>query len=299
MVWFVIAIILAVVAICALIYGLAADEKAGGIALAVLCGVLAFGVFLISISREVPTRSVGVPTAFGKVEPPLRPGVHFGVAPWTKVNILDETIQTTTFEGKDCLDVRIGGQQTACLDATIQWRVLDSGASGLFNDYNGDGPSIMSAITDAVVIRELKQTVNNVLGDYNPIQDVAANATAGNSQFSTFGPVVLRDMRTDLTGRVQVLNVLMPLLRYDNATQQRLNQIQQQYGETAIAKQQIITNEAQNEANSKISASLSHDPGVLQYQCLQIAQTAIKAGDSSVQPGWCFGSSGVIANTGK
>jgi regulator of protease activity HflC (stomatin/prohibitin superfamily) len=314
--WFIFSIILLVIAVIVGFGSFAAkDEGALGMRVgAAVLTVLAVGMFVLSGLREVPTRSVGVPTSFGKVESSLRPGIHFK-APWTTVNILDETIQTTTFDGNDCLTVRIGGQQTACLDVTIQWRILDSGAPGLFNDYNGSGSSntsssvqpsssvpsgIMGNITDAVVIRELEQTVNEVLGDYNPIQDVSANATAGNSQFSGFGPVVESDMRRDLTGRIQVLNVLMPLLRYDTATQDRLNQIQQQYGQTAIAQQEVATNKAQSAANAAISASLSSNPGVLEYQCLQITQDALKSGDT-LPAGWsCTGSSSSLAlSTGK
>jgi regulator of protease activity HflC (stomatin/prohibitin superfamily) len=268
--------------------------------------ILALLVFFFSGFRSVPTKSIGVPTSFGHVESTLGSGFHWKM-PWTTVNILDETIQTTTFEGtknlpggnpdqNECLDVRIGGQQTACLDVTIQWRILDSGAPGLYQDYSGQG-SIMNTITDAVVIRELKQTVNDVLGDYNPIADVASTQGAGNSQFSAFGPVVLRAMRADLSGRIQVLTVLMPLLRYDSATQARLNQIQQQYGETAIAQQEIKTNQDQSAANAAISHSLT--PASLAYDCLTITQSALKSG-TSLPVGWnCFGSSSSLALTGK
>ena len=316
--WFIVAIILVVAAVACALASFAADSRTNtplGLRIATgVLAVLAVLVFILSGLREVPTRSVGVPTSFGKVESTLTPGIHWK-APWTTVNILDETIQTTTFDGKNCLTVRIGGQQTACLDVTIQWRIEDAGAPGLFNDYNGSGsansasseqPSstipggIMGNITDAVVIRELEQTANQVLGDYNPVQDVAANTGAGNSQFSTFGPVVFRDMRRDLAGRIQVLNVLMPLLRYDSATQTRLNQIQQQYGATAIAQQEIATNQAQAKANAAIGNSVSTNPGVLEYQCLTVTQDALKAGDT-LPAGWnCTGSASSLAlNTGK
>jgi len=254
---------------------------------------------------SVPTRSVGVPTSFGSVGSSLKPGIYW-LPPWTNVNVLDETIQTTTFDGNNCLSVRIGGQQTACLDVTIQWRIEDSGASQLFNDYNGQGsanklgvqPSsivpggIMGTITDAVVIRELQAVENETLGDYNPIQDVATSSTAGNSQFSTFGPVVLRQMRADLQGRIQVVNVLMPLLRYDSSTQTRLNTIQQQVAATAIANAEYATNVAQSKANAAIASSVTNNPGVLVYQCLQLIQDAIKSGYNGLPATLsCFGNS--------
>ena len=79
-------------------------------------------------------------------------------------------MQTTTFEGDDCLQVRVGGQQSACADITIQWQILPS-AGSLFSDYANQG-DLMAEVQNAVVIRELKQVVNEMLGDYNPITDV-------------------------------------------------------------------------------------------------------------------------------
>lgn len=271
-------------------------DRAGWAAGAVIGIIVALILLFSSMFREVPTNSIGVPTAFGHVETTLRPGLHIK-APWTRVNILDENVQTTTFEGSNCLDVRIGGQQTACLDATIQWRVNDSGAGQLFQNYNNGG-GIMNNITDSVVIREFKSVVNQVLGDYNPIQDVALNSGSGNSQFSKFGPVVETTMKTDLTGQIIVKNVYMPLLHYDTATQGRLNQIQAQYAETAIAKELQVTNDAQSKANKAIGTPTLAQ---LQYLCYQIVQTAEKTGFTglpatfSCQPG----SSAVAVSTGK
>lgn len=299
MIWFVIGIVFAVAAaVCCFAAIRSTAARAGFGAASVATAIIAILlIFLASGFREVPTKSVGVVTSFGKVGAVLRPGVHH-TAPWVKVNILDETIQTSTFEGRKCLDVRIGGQQTACLDATIQWRILDIGAPGLFGSYNQAGEKIMPEITNAVVIREFKSVVNDVLGDYNPIQDVAANASAGNSQFSTFGRVVLKQMRADLAGRITVTSVYMPLLRYDTATQARLNQIQAQYAETAIAQQQVATNKAQADANAAIAHSVA-GPGVLQQECLNIVQQAVKSGFRGLPAGFsCTGAPAGFAVTG-
>jgi regulator of protease activity HflC (stomatin/prohibitin superfamily) len=300
MIWFVLGCICIVFAVICVVFAIADPDNrlgwAGGTAVLTIIGVLL--VFLISGFREVPTKSVGVVTSFGKVGKVLRPGVHH-TAPWTKVNILDETIQTSTFEGKNALDVRIGGQQTARLDATIQWRILDAGAPVLYANYNQANEKIMPEITNAVVIREFKSVVNDVLGDYNPIQDVAANASAGNSQFSTFGRIVLKQMRADLAGRITVTSVYLPLLRYDAATQARLNQIQAQYAETAIAAQQVATNKAQSAANAAIAHSVT-GTGVLEQECLNIVQQAVKSGFKGLPAGFsCTGSAAGFAVTGK
>jgi regulator of protease activity HflC (stomatin/prohibitin superfamily) len=282
------------------------DSRKGVRVIGVIAVVFAFLLFAVSGLKSVPTKSIGIPIAFGKVaSAPYGPGVHETWTPWLHLADVSKRVQTTTFEvnqknGQGGLDVRIGGQQTARLDITIQWQVQDAAADNLFLDYGANGASIMGDIQNAVVVRSLKQVTNQVMGDYNPIQDVSANAAAGNSQFSSFGPEIKKAMIHDIGGRVKVLAVLLPLAHYDNSTQARLNAIQQQYAETAIAQQQFKTNEAQAKANDALKASVTNDPNVLVAQCLQTAQQAIKAGYGSVQPGLCFGGGGsVLLQSGK
>lgn len=301
MVWAVFAGILLLVAIGLGIAAAADSDYAKGYtgaAVGVL--VLSFLVFFGGGFKEVPVKTVGVVTAFGHIDGFYGPGMHH-TWPWKTVNYLPETIQTTTFEGGfdssgvcQGLDVRIGGQQQGCLDATIQWQVRDSAADTLFNNYNTGG-DVLGDIQNAVVIREFKVAVNQVLGDYNPIQDVSLNSGAGNSQFSTFGPKIEQLMKKDIGAEIVVRTVLVPFLHYDAATQARLNSIQQQYGDTAIAEQQIKTNEAQSLANAAISKSVANNPDVLVQECLSIVQLAVK--DNYTLPAGfnCIGSNSVLA----
>lgn len=250
--------------------------------------VLGLLVLLFSGIRSVPVKSVGVVTSFGHVEGDLTPGFHWEL-PYKTANILPETIQTTTFNGKNCLDVRIGGQQNACLDATIQWQVKDSAAPQLFNNYDTSGSNVLDMITTAVVIREFESVVNQTLGDYNPIADVALNGKSGNSQFSTFGPLVQRTMRNDIGNQINVIRVIMPILHYDASTQSRLNTIQAQYAEAAIATEQISINQAQAQANAAIQNNVSAN--VLVQECLTIVQSAAKTSYALPAGFSCFGGS--------
>ncbi len=162
-------------------------------------------------------------------------------------------MQTTTFEGKDCLQVRVGGQQSACADVTIQWQILPSAASSLFSDYANSG-DLMTTVENAVVIRELKQVVNNTIGDYNPITDVQSvtgTATA-TSQFTGFGPSILKTMQADIGTRVNVLTVLMPFVHYSDTVEAKLNQIQQAYANFAIAQENVKVNQQQAAAYAKL-----------------------------------------------
>lgn len=307
MFWFIIFILLVVGGLLAIALGIFVskpDTSRQTIFIGVAVLVLAFLLFVITGIKSVPTKSIAVVTSFGKVVgQPLGPGWHETWAPWERAYVIDETIQTTTFEvrqktGQGGLDVRIGGQQTARLDITIQWRVLHSAADGLFTNYANQGP-LMGVIQNAVVIRELKQVANTVMGDYNPIQDVALNSTAGNSQFTTFGPKILAAMRADIGNRVQVLNLLLPLAHYDPSTQARLNTIQHQYAATAIARQQIQTNKEQARANGQIAKSVSHDPAVLVHECLNIVANAANTGYQLPVGFTCIPGNTSLALTGK
>jgi regulator of protease activity HflC (stomatin/prohibitin superfamily) len=287
-----------------------------GIAVIVLTAI----IFFIGGFREVPVKTVGVMTSFGRVEGDLTPGVHH-TWPWKDVALLPETIQTVTWTGgfnaagtqcvPTALSVRIGGQQTACLDGTIQYQIRDSAAGTLFNLYDtssssasasmacpSSGGNILGDICNAVVVREFEVAVNQALGDYNPIEDTTLT-TGKNvpSQFSSFGPLVQAQMNRDIGSEIVIHSVLIPFAHYDASTQGRLNAIAQQYGATAIAQQEIATNQALARANHAIGNVTT---GQLIAQCLGIVQDAEKTGyELPAGFGNCITGSPAIAVSGK
>lgn len=303
MFWFVIACLLALAAaVLVTVACLVKPDRSGSSPRGVLvligtcCLVLAFAVEVITGLKSVPVKNVGVPLAFGSVQGGyLRNGIHETWEPWIGVTDVDETVQTTTFEdgGNDnpasgqCdggLAVRIGGQQIACADVTIQWRVLPSAAGTLFEEYANQG-NLMSVIEDAEVIRELKLVVNQDVGDYNPITDVAdlAGSNTSTSQFTSFGPEILAQMRSDIGSEIYVKSVLFPLMRYDAATQAKLDAIQQEYADYAVAREQIQVNIEQAQAYQKLGTPTAPD---LLSQCLGYMDDLIK--DGKVPPvGMC------------
>jgi hypothetical protein len=194
------------------------------------------------------------------------PGAHWTWTPWLHLADINETVQTTTFEGQNCLQVRIGGQQQACADITIQWQVLPSAASALFSDYANQG-DLMGTIENALVIRELKQVTNQVVGDYNPITDVTAvtNTNSANSQFSGFGPQILTQMRQDIGSQISVRTVLFPYMHYSDQVEAKLQQIQQAYANFAVAAENVKVNQENAQAFAKLGT-----PNVNQLiaQCL-------------------------------
>jgi len=287
--WFIFAVILWLGALLAVGYGvLIAEEgrRALPVAAGVVAALLGLGLFAVGGVKSVPVKNIGVPQSFGKVGTTVfEPGIHETWTPWLHLTDINETVQTTTFEdtgndnGSSCnggLSVRIGGQQTACADVTIQWQIKPSAAGSLFSDYANQG-DFMTEITNAVVVRELKQVVNQVLGDYNPITDVqnVTGTGAQASQFSTFGPTVLADMKADIGTRVNVLTVLLPQLHYSSGIEAKLAAIQQSYADYAVAQENVKVNEENATALQKLGTPNLNQ---LVAQCLTDAKT-----DTSLQ----------------
>lgn len=239
------------------------------------------------------------------------PGSHQTWLPWEHIVDVDETIQQLKFEGcwgpycsipgeqrGNCLEVRIGGQQTACADVTVQYQVWKTAAGSLYSDYANQG-DLMSTIKDNLVERSLRTAMNNVLDAYNPITDTAAlTGTATNSTYSSFQPQVTDQMRSDIGEQIDVRIVFMPLLHYDTQTQARLNQIQATYASDQIALEQINVNRDQAAAYQKLGNPTETD---LIQTCLGLMDTMIKQGQTPTL-GMCnlFGTSTpIIANAGR
>lgn len=265
--------------------------KAGWAGIAVLCLVLGLGAFAWSGVKSVPAKSVGVPVSLGHVGSGFyTSGAHETWNPFLHLAIIDQTIQTVTFETgshlpgtSQCsgeLPIRIGGQQPACAKITIQYRVKSGAAGSLFNDY-ANRNDLMQAIQNALVVRELEVVVNNQLGDYDPITDYrnTVNSNANTSQFTAFGPDILNTMRKDIGGQVHVIAVFLPRITYSNAIEANLIKIQTAYTNATIATE----NEKVNAANAKAYSALGN-PTVAQLigQCLK----DVEANHSS--PMGCF-----------
>jgi regulator of protease activity HflC (stomatin/prohibitin superfamily) len=261
---------------------------AGGAVLCAILGIVAFGWAGI---KSVPPKAIGVPVSLGHVEKGYyTSGSHWTWDPFLHLAIIDETIQTTTFQPgsglpgtAQChgsLPVRIGGQQQACAKITIQWRVRPSAAGVLFGNYANSG-DLMTTIENAQVIRELELVVNQQVGDYDPITDyqTVVNTKSNTSQFTAFGPDILKTMRTDIGSQIEVTSVLFPFMAYSDQVENKLQQIQQAYANFAIAQENVKVNQQNAQGFAKLG-----NPTVAQL----IAQCLNDSRENKTSPMGCF-----------
>lgn len=246
---------------------------------AVGLGLVTVLVTVLSTTAIVPTREIGVVTSFGRPVDVLSNGLHLK-APWQKVNKLDGTIQTDNFTGQDrAIDVRIGNGSTAGVDATIRWRIkLDAGKE-LYQDYRQ-----MENIRDSLVTRELKAALNEVLGDYDPLASVKQGTSADGTTTSAgvdlnaFSQLVQDALSKRVGDDVEVKSVILPIVRFDQQTQEKINAYQAEVANTRIAEQREATAKAQAQANKNLAGSVSRDPNVLVSKCLDTLEEMVKAG---------------------
>lgn len=297
--WFILAIITWIIAVIAFISRWAVEETENRwvpTAVSIVAVVVGLALFALGGLKNVPVKNIGIPQSFGKIGSSVyEPGIHETWTPWLHLTDINETVQTTTYEdsgndsGSSCnggLQVRIGGQQTACADLTIQWQIKPQAAGSLFSDYAVSG-NFMQEVTNAVVVRELKQVVNNVLGDYNPITDVqnVTNSSSSTSQFTTFSGTIEKDMRADIGNRITINAVLLPQLHYSSTIENKLAAIQQAYANDAVATENVKVNEENSLALQKLGTPSASQ---LSAECL----TDLKDGMSAPVGFQCFAGAG-------
>lgn len=238
-------------------------------------------MFLMFASTTiVSTKNVGVVTTFGRPTASLSNGLHLK-APWSKVTELDGAVQIDT----QTSDVRLGNNSMAGVENSVQWRITSDRADELFLDYR-----TFDSIRDNLVIRQLNAALNDVFASYNPLAPENAGSDEG-PNLNELSKQVADNLRKRIDSKVEIIGVIIPVVRFDEQTQQKLDAYQQEIGNTRIAQQKKETATAEALANKELSASISNDPNVLVSKCLDI----VKASGQS--PLGCWGGTTTIVPT--
>jgi regulator of protease activity HflC (stomatin/prohibitin superfamily) len=271
----VVAMLLLVVTVFALAVraiGKSPASKARSSRVAVVAGGLAVLVIILGSTTIVSARNVGVVTTFGRPSGTLGNGLHVK-APWQSVTEMDGTIQIDNHTGEYATTVRLGNNSTAYVDNSVRWRIQPAAADELFLDYRQ-----FENVRDNLVTRELRAALNEVFADFDPL---APENTEG-TNVQALGDEVAEKLRSKVGGQIEILNVIVPLVNYDEATQDRINALNVEKANTRVAEQRAKTAEAEARANEILAASVSDDPNVLVSKCLDGAREA------SISPLGCW-----------
>lgn|GEM_PF-1710500 len=262
---------------------------------AVLLGLgVAFNSYTI-----VPTKEIGVVTTFGVPTGSLPNGFHLK-APWQDVTLMDGAIQTDTHNrennGAGCIQVRIAHQIVACANMYVKWQVPERSVDGLFQNYRE-----FNNIRDALVTKNVQSVLNRVFESYDPLSVDPKTGQSNAPELSVLSKQALTELRTAVGDKIDVSELAVTAMNYDDATQSKINALQGQVAQTRIAEQSIETAKKQAEANQQLAQSVSKDPNVLVSKCLDHLGEMINKGQA-VPPGFsCWPASGstlVVPSTG-
>jgi len=237
---------------------------------------LALGLIamLFSTLAIVGTKTVGVVTVFGKPSgQPLSSGLHFK-APWAQVHMFDATVQVDKYEGDTCVNVRMAGQTTGCVTAVVSWRIIPSEANRLKQDYKD-----FDRVHDTLVGNNVTATLSQVFAAYDPLSQVVdGSEVAATPEVSGYAVEVKKQLQDAVGNGVEIVSVTTPFIKYDDTTQNRLNELQAEVANTRVAEQKKLTATAEAEANAQLSASVSNDPNVLVSKCLDLLSGVVQSG---------------------
>lgn len=249
-------------------------------------GVISFLMLIAASYNPVSTKNEGIETTFGATSGHLSNGFHM-TWPWVKVHEMDAAIQTDTYSHeKDaqvgashsgpCISTRIANQQLACVDISLRWRIRPNSSDELYRDYRA-----FDHVRNSLVTRDLKAAVNDQFARYNPLDSISTEVPSGgarNPSLAQLGNRIKAQMTKEIGGRISVLSAIVSLITYDDETQARINQLQQQIAQTRIAEQERTTNTKQAAANAALAASVKTSPNVLVAQCMNVLSAIVKAG---------------------
>lgn len=208
-------------------------------------------VFVVLSSFDlVNTRNVGIVTSFGKPVGVRGNGIAWH-APWEKVSELSEAIQLQSFQGNSyddpqtAIKVRLANNSAAYVEENLNWRIRQGAAAGLFQDYRD-----FANITVNLVDKQAQVALSKEFSTFNPV--TAATTVDPNKPISELSPAqganlpamadrVKKDLQNAVGDDIEILDVRIPGIFYDQATQSRIDAYNQKVQETKNAAQDVET----------------------------------------------------------
>lgn len=247
----------------------------GGIALAIAVLVLVIGSFTV-----VGTRKVGIETVFGKPSgDTLSNGLHWK-KPWATVDEMDAAVQIDKYEGNGRIKVRLGNSSTADADVSVRWQIKQDAADELYVQYRS-----FDNVRTNLITRNLQVSLNDMFSKLDPLATKWANGLP----LETFAKDASEKLRALVGDQVDILDVAVPTIDYDDGTEARINELNAERANTAKAEQAKKKATEQAEANRILSSSVSNDPNVIVQNCIT------KALDKSMSPWGCWPGTGALA----
>lgn len=260
--FFLISALIAAIAVIVALF-LRGEERAVSFVVAVIVGFVGLIFLVFASTTVVGTRQIGIETTFSRpTGTTLSNGLHLK-APWSEVTEMDGAVQIDQHKGDSRIKVRLGNSSTADADVSVRWQIKQDATPELFVQYK-----TFDNVRANLVTRNLQVALNEVFASFDPLAPQNLDRSPL-PELSEKAKVILADKVGD---QVEILDVAVPTIDYDDGTEQKINQLNQERAATAVAEQAKKTAVEQAKANGELAGSVSHDPNVLVSKCLDIAR---------------------------
>ncbi|TDZ98055.1 SPFH domain-containing protein [Mycobacteroides salmoniphilum] len=233
---------------------------------AIFLAVVVLGSSVVTI---VGTRQVGIATAFNRpTGQTFNNGLHFK-APWVQVHEMDGAVQIDTYQavagGDRRIPVRLGNNSTALADASIRWQIKPDSADELFVQYK-----TFDGVRVNLIERNLKVALNEAFAKFDPLD----KKNLEESPLPSIAAQALSLLRSKVGKEVEILDVSVPTIDYDDRTEERINQINEERANTTKAGQEVETNKKKREAAEELAKMPPPDLRISIANCLnKMAET--------------------------
>jgi regulator of protease activity HflC (stomatin/prohibitin superfamily) len=245
-------------------------------------------IFAAFVTTSVPAQNVGVVTAFGKpLNRNLEPGLHIK-APWHKVSDMDGTIQQWNNVGlhannedktdwnreRGRIKVRLNDNSEMFVDNTLRWKIKTEAASTLYKDWSkGESKDVVEdKVATGLISTELNSAIQTAVASYDPLK-----SNTGDQSYDALAKKVV----TDLVGadgkggrvgnKIEVVSFNIVGINFDDKTQERIRQYNEEVQKTRIATQKASTNREEKLAVAALKG-IYDNPNALRNKCLDIAK---------------------------
>uniref|UniRef100_UPI000D6A3588 SPFH domain-containing protein n=1 Tax=Mycobacteroides chelonae TaxID=1774 RepID=UPI000D6A3588 len=260
--FFLISVVITVIAVIVALF-LRGDERSASFVVAAIAGFIGLIFLVFASTTVVGTRQIGIETTFSRpTGTTLSNGLHLK-APWAEVTEMDGAVQIDQHKGDSRIKVRLGNSSTADADVSVRWQIKQDATPELFVQYK-----TFDNVRTNLVTRNLQVALNEVFASFDPLAPQNLDRSPL-PELSEKAKVILAAKVGD---QVEILDVAVPTIDYDDGTEQKINQLNQERAATAVAEQAKKTAVEQAKANGELAGSVSHDPNVLVSKCLDIAR---------------------------
>lgn len=295
--------ILAVLALISLIMviknpSMTIDNKTGPTRKLWLIPTIAFGgafvlIWIFSSYVNVPARTVGIQTSFGKAVGTVSPGLNW-ITPWSEVTEFPTTNQTLDLDATDNTDaskaapvgVKFLGGGAGAVNVNMNYQVKsDDAAVKLWENWKE-----FDLVKEKVVNQKAQQTVAEVFGKYTP-----EDAVKGEN-IPVLAAAIKESVNTKLAvDGIVVEDVNLKKIDLDGPIQDRINkQVEDQADNNrAVIKQQTAKTDAET---NRIAQQNLTDP-VLKNKCLDITNNWSVAKNGPMPANWQCGVAGGLPLT--